>query len=489
MPHPPTDEQAAIRDAYLQHGDLVVEAGAGTGKTTTLRLLAGADQRRGLYVAYNKVTATEAGKSFPTNLHCSTAHALAYKAVGNRYRNRLNGPRLKGRDVATILADLRHPAFSIGLDSGLGKAGLARLVLRTVDAFCKSADPTILAAHVPNTPSLTPAEREAAEAAAVMLGATAWADLTDPDGRLEFGHDVYLKLWALDQPHLYVDVIMFDEAQDANPCVAKVVEDQTHAQRVAVGDECQSINGWNGARNAMAEWPWPRLSLTQSFRFGPDVADFANRWLDVLDSNLRLTGFDQLDTTVGYVPEPDAILCRGNVSALIAAHRELESGRKVAMVGGTRDIKQLAYAAKDLQAGRTTDHPQLYTFANWHEVQEYVEEDPTTDLRTFVKMIDQFGPGWVLATADRLTGEQVAEVVTSTVHKAKGREWSRVVIGGDFPQPGDTKPNGTAVEFTREDAMLAYVAVTRAREQLDPGGLAWIEYKRPDLATPTAVAA
>ena len=86
----PTSEQQAIIDAYKSGGNLVVEAGAGTGKTSTLRLLAAAAPgRRGIYVAYNRAIADDAKRSFPANVTCATAHSLAFRAVGRRFAHRL----------------------------------------------------------------------------------------------------------------------------------------------------------------------------------------------------------------------------------------------------------------------------------------------------------------------------------------------------------------------------------------------------------------
>jgi hypothetical protein len=478
-----TDEQADYVDRYRAGVDLVVEAGAGTGKSSTLRAGAERDDRTAALIAYNKSTATDAERSFPWHVQCGTAHAFAYRAVGKRYRRRMKeSAKQPAKVTAGILAELNPAAYAIGLDAGLHAPGLARLTLRTLDAWCKSADDAVLPVHVPAIPQLRPAEQQAATAAAVLLASTAWQDLQHDDesgrGDLPFEHNHYLKMWALTHPRLPVDVVMFDEAQDANPVMAGVVDEQTHAQRVAVGDRSQAINGWNGAVDAMSGWPWHRLTLSQSFRFGPAVADMANLWLDALDAPLRLSGLPSIDSEIGYCPEPDAILCRGNVSAIVAADKEIDAGRRVGMVGGTGDVKRLAYAAKDLMAGRPTDHPQLYLFDDWDAVREFAE-DEGSDLLTFVRMIDRFGPAWVLRVCADLVPEREAEIVTTTVHKAKGREWPRVLIAGDFPQPGDTKPNGDPVEFTREDAMLAYVAVTRARELLDPGSLAWITHTAP----------
>jgi hypothetical protein len=43
-----------------------------------------------------------------------------------------------------------------------------------------------------------------------------------------------------------------------------------------------------------------------------------------------------------------------------------------------------------------------------------------------------------------------------------------------LPEPRRSH-NGQPAQVPRADAMLAYVAVTRARHTLDPQGLAWVE--------------
>ncbi|MBW4722376.1 hypothetical protein [Saccharothrix obliqua] len=101
----PTGEQTAIIEACAAGKDLVIEAGAGTGKTSTLRLAAlqMPARRRGIYIAFNRSVANEAKKKFPRNVLCSTAHALAFGALGRQYRHRLDAPRLPAREVAKIL--------------------------------------------------------------------------------------------------------------------------------------------------------------------------------------------------------------------------------------------------------------------------------------------------------------------------------------------------------------------------------------------------
>ena len=257
--------------------------------------------------------------------------------------------------------------------------------------------------------------------------------------------------------------------------MAALVDDQ-HAQRIWVGDRCQAIYGWRGAVDAMAHAAGQRLYLSQSFRFGPAIADEANKWLSVLAAPLRLRGFDRIPSRVGYLDAPEAVLCRSNAEAVRQVAAATTAGRPAALVGGGREIRSLAEAAIDLRSGRGTSHPDLFAFSTWGEVQDYVEHDAAgSDLKVAVGLIDTYGAEGVIAIIDRLVPEDHAAVVVSTAHKAKGREWKTVQIAPDFREPKPDEETGEPATIPDEDAMLAYVAVTRAREVLDRDGLAWVD--------------
>lgn len=485
--HAPTPEQQNAIDAFRTDRDLVIQAGAGTGKTSTLRLLAqAAPRRRGMYIAYNKAIATEAARSFPRQVSCSTAHSLAYRAVGWQYKDRLGGPRQPARTAAQILG-ITEP-LAVGAGKILAPAQLARITLRTVARFCSTADAAIELFHVPETKGLDePATVTALREVITPLARAAWGDITAPRGRLRFTHDYYLKLWQLSYPRLPVDYVLLDEAQDADPVIASIVGNQHHAQRIAVGDSAQAIYEWRGAINAMAKWPGTRLVLSKSFRFGPALAAEANRWLDLVDAPLRLTGHEPLATRIGALDAPEAILVRSNAGAIRELIRAIAEHRRAALVGGGDAIRSLASAAQSLKAGRGTEHPELFAFTTWGEVQEYVEHDEAgADLKTFVTLIDDFGPDTVIDALDHLVdepdpsrpGPAAAAVTISTAHKAKGREWDTVRISDDFHEPRRTA-DGEHLPVNPGEARLAYVAITRARRVLDRGSLAWIDGYNP----------
>ncbi|KPC60013.1 UvrD-helicase domain-containing protein [Streptomyces chattanoogensis] len=483
--HTPTPEQTAAADAFRAGTHLVMQAGAGTGKTTTLAMLAHAAQRRGRlgrYIAFNRAIARDAARKFPAQVTCGTAHSLAYTAVGRNYRARVNAPRQAGWRTGAALGIDDGMTVRIGARKVNNKA-LSYTALRTVTRFCQSADSAIARHHVP---PLRGAESEALhdQLADLVLpyARKAWADLQHRDrGVVRFEHDHYLKMWALQEPVIPADFLLLDEAQDTNPVVEQVFSAQRdHAQLVLVGDSAQAIYGWRGAHDVMTGFDGEQLTLSRSFRFGPALAAEANRWLAIVGAPIRLTGSPQLATELRTLPAPEAILCRSNAGAMVEVIRQLAAHRRVALAGGDEALSALARAAHDLEAGRRTAHPELMLFESWPELREYAEHDPAgRDLLPLVELVDEHGTAALRRALGRLSPEDSAEVTVSTAHRAKGREWPGVRIADDFTGPDDLDDHaedGTPLPgpIDTDEARLAYVAVTRARLRLDIGGLSWI---------------
>ncbi|MEV7374661.1 UvrD-helicase domain-containing protein [Streptomyces sp. NPDC090301] len=477
----PTDEQANAVDQFTAGRHMALQAGAGTGKTSTLDLLARSTNRRGRYLAYNRAIAQEAATRFPPHVTCKTAHALAYAAIGHRYSRRLGAPR--------------RPAWQTGQDLGINKpvrvashtlmpTTLSNTVQRTVTRFCHTADPDFADHHVPTMRGIDNPQAHGELANLVIPYARkAWADLQNTEtGAVRFDPDHFLKIWSLTNPKIHTDFLLLDEAQDTNPVVEHIFNSQrNHTQLVMVGDSAQAIYHWRGAKDVMTTFDGTHLTLSRSFRFGPALAEEANRWLAVADAPLRLTGNTTTPTSLGPLAAPDAILCRTNVGAMKHVMTHLAAGTLVALTGGGDSLRTLALAARQLQEGRPTSHPELVLFPSWGAVQDYAAHDPSgSDLQPLVDLVDNHGTHAILTAVARLSDEAHAEVTVSTAHKAKGREWAQVRIADDFlPPPDLDEPDahGAPVPgpIDTGEARLAYVAVTRARHHLDIGGLSWID--------------
>jgi superfamily I DNA/RNA helicase len=470
----PTSEQQDIIDTVGIGGNLVIQAGAGTGKTSTLQLVAHQlpATDKVLYVAYNKAIATEAATKFPNHVTCRTSHSLAFGAVGRNFSHRLNSGRTTSFEVAKKMG---LGWLNLSRDIAINPSRLATISADTVRRFCYSADTEITASHVPFQNGVTGSRHNHLAATVLPIAQRWWTDVNDAKGSLPFEHDHYLKMWALTNPELPYDVIFLDEAQDSNPVLADLILRQTHAQQVVVGDGCQQMYAWRGAVDAMKDWPnATQLYLTQSWRFGQEIADEANKWLSLLPTPLRLSGNPAIKSRLEDVSEPRAVLCRTNAGAMAVVLEALDNERKVAMVGGGQQLARLAQAATDLLNGKRTSHPELYAFPNWAAVCKYAQEETTgRDLLPLVNLIDTHGPERIIAATQAMVNEDQADIVASTTHKAKGREWDSVRAANDFfvPYPNDDGE----VSVSDGEAMIGYVAITRAREVLDRGGLAWID--------------
>lgn len=487
--HPLTDQQQAIVDAAHQgHGKIVAEALAGTGKTSTLVEVARSFPRRpGLYLAFNKSVQLEAASRFPDWMHVSTAHSLAYQAVGRRYANRLPGKPGASRMSARAMSNLMK-VKAAQLDTGtLNPVVVTKMAQATVNNFMKTASSEIGPQHIPArvlTHHYTGTASSISDIANAILPVARqiWEDLISPTGKFRFVHDVYLKLWQLTNPRLPFDYILFDEAQDADPVISAIVDAQ-NVQRMWVGDRNQAIYGWRGAIDAMSKVEdATRLPLTQSFRFGPAIAEAANAWLDILGSRHKVVGFNKINSRIDQVDIPRAILCRGNGTALGWVLKFHEQGTPVALAPGDKnagkDIERFAWAARDLMNGEGTDHPDLVAFTSWGELCKFVdEEEDTDDLKRMVGIINRVGVSGVIDAIRGLVLEPKARVTVSTAHKAKGLEWESVKVADDFVAPEPDEEGKTEVDT--EALMLNYVTVTRAKNVLDPGALG-----EPQLWTP-----
>lgn len=464
----PTDEQVAILEAYRTGGDMVVEAGAGTGKTASLRLLAESDPNvRIQFCAFNKSVVQDATERMPANTTCNTVHSLAFRSAGTPFARRLNSARMPGRELARRLG---VTGLKVG-EKWLSDAYLASLATRGVVRFCQSADPEPAAHHIPYVDGIDEPEdgrrgmrynRMLRNYLAPFL-ARVWEDATDTGGQLPYRHDYYVKLAQLQGMMINTDALLVDEAQDISPVFASLVEQQrAHAQIVAIGDGNQSIYGsFTGAIDYLQQLDAQhRLFLSQSFRFGPAIATLANSLLACLPTELRLRGLGSIPSRIGPVDAADACLYRTNAGAVGELIRLMEAGVSAHLVGGANDVVSFARAAADLIDGRRTTHQELACFESWMEVQEYVKTDAMGDeIKLLVGLIDRFGPAAITSALERMPGEKAAKVVLSTAHKSKGRQWSSVRLGGDFPQD--------LALMADEEIRLMYVAVTRAQLVLD----------------------
>lgn len=476
-----TDEQQHSVDFVVGGSSLKVDAGAGSGKTTALAAMSNElsssrfGYKRGLYLAFNKDIVLDAKKVFNEKTRCSTNHGLAFSAVGADFANRgrLEG-RLTSDAVVSVLKlkDYHHiNAWVVGA-----------LLIAWVGKFCQGSDDFIgsSSSSIPwdflKTLTLEGDKRKAFELGQAYvkdlapLAAKLWDHLIDPRGVLPITHDVYLKLWALGNPILPVDYILFDEAQDAAGVMMKLVHDQ-QAQKVWVGDKRQQIYSWRGAINAMDKIKTDHVSsLTRSFRYGQPIAELANSVLRNFlgEHEFAMVGSPLVESRIQRIDAPDAYLCRTNRSCVAELMRALQHGKRVYIAGGVADLLSDIESADALMSGRRPRSAAFQVFPTWGALLEYSETPAGGDLKPLIKMIDQWGVQTLRVALGKTSGikESSADLVIATTHKVKGREYPRVKLSDDFVFPSNLK-HECKTAFTDEEAHLLYVALTRAKYELD----------------------
>jgi len=466
-----TDEQQAICQAArdLDIGSsLKIQAFAGTGKTTTLAAIAESlAQRKFLYLVFNRAAAGEAEHKMPSNVTVRTAHALAFRSVGYIYKSRLASspwawfPYLKEK--------MPHALDSVvGLGRDATSAGA--VIIRTLEQFLRTTDGAIGAIHAPYWCD------DHVAAAAGYAAEALWKNICKHNSTAPVTHDCYLKLFYLQGRELAPREwsVMLDEAQDADPVILGLLERHQGA-RIIVGDKYQQLYQWRGAVNALGRMrsEGAELSLTRTFRFGPGVADWANRVLEIIGEKLRIIPAPHR-TTVSIEEKSitiDALLARTNAGTLDEAIHGLERRHKVHVMGGAEPLIRLIRGAWDLRRGKPSAG-ELAMFASWDELKAAAKGekdgapgDPA--LQVLVRLI-QDRDHRVLYMCRQLEAcvesAAAAQITVSTVHKAKGLEWPRVLLSSDFNQFVELEHAKPVIDM--EEAYIMYVALTRAREKL-----------------------
>jgi len=461
-----TEEQQAIISATPPPGgSLLVTAFAGTGKTFTLQKYA--EERPAdkiLYAAFNKAIQLEAERKMPVNVTSRTTHSLAYRACAIPYQK---AGLLRGYVPLWAVAKMLETNIVI-----------ANFALSVVGRFIASPDPVITEDHISGEIHEYYADAEYTPPF-VEMARLIWDDMKSLKPRsLPMTHDGYLKLYQLSGPELRFDYILLDEAQDTTPAVWDIMVNQS-CRKIVVGDPHQAIYGWRGAIDALdlvdgAE----NLYLSQSFRFGPEVAALASTMLRRFKGEKNeLRGFEALDTKVmlGGRPDRRTMLCRGNIHIFRSAATECQYGKNnLGFVGG--DFRNYrfqtvldAYHVFNEEPDMAKD-ALIKSFDTFEELLEFAGKTKNNELEGACQLVEEYGarvPIIFQEVKARDVGAKFGALVFATGHKAKGMEFPVVEIASDFAARIEAHRERPDLQIMNaHEINLLYVAITRATEQL-----------------------
>lgn len=466
---------------------IVGQAFAGTGKSSTgvekaHSMLERDPRQKILSICFNAANAQELKGKYPKqNTLVSTTHALAIRVLSEKQRARL----ARSWSAVSVKHELQHFGHR---SASYRLAAATHSVLNSF--FVDTLDTIEPMIHGKEAMTKLHCNMDTVELACAIAGQM-WDAMNSDDpvrgmttgvNTIAIPHNAYLKRFVMMQPDLGYHTIIFDEAQDANPIMLKLLHDQYRkgSRILLLGDQHQSIYEFNGAVNAMSRENLPNdgkvqiLPLTQSWRFGKSTADVANFILQELKGEtLEIEGCGKDGQ---YKPGSSfAYLARTNAEVLAMAASRMGEG--VHWVGGAAGYRiHLLGDAYNLKCGNRDairDPMMKKHFPTWAEFQRAAEFDQETKI--LEKLVEQFG-GAIPELEENLLAREVkdsksAELVVSTAHKAKGLEWDFVQIADDFADIFTQAENWMASRtevFPEQEVNLMYVSSTRAKKQLMP---------------------
>ena len=468
----PTPEQKAILKAKGHR--IRINARAGTGKTTSLKLLAQQypDQRI-LYLVFNRKAREEAKNSFPKHVSPMTVHALAYRHEGYKWKATLGhfGP-------ADMLA-----AF------GRQEQALATLSHDFLVYFLNSPHPRLEDALQPFSRILPEGGQEIFQQAQYRIVKAARNIATEWNaGQQNCPHDFYLKLChksgdfqaALQR----YDIILVDEAQDLSPIMLDALK--SYPNRIfLVGDTHQQIYSFRYAIDAMRKLSCDEeYELSQSFRFGQPIADLVSVFIQEskqqhrfqIHGNPRQLSGVELYRQIGSPSgsEPTAILSRSNV-ALFENAMQLRAHNHSFVF--ERDLYPLLMKTLDVywlaeKRPESIRDSLIRSFHSTQDLEEFAKDTGNFQLQGMLEIVEKHAdefPGIVFELSERTRNQDEIEdkpdFVLSTIHSAKGQEYEQVYIDLDMAENLDTVFEND-LQHDTDELNVAYVGFTRAIQKL-----------------------
>ncbi len=301
-------------------------------------------------------------------------------------------------------------------------------------------------------------------------------EIEEKDGRLPIPHDHYLKkfgilLGAKELKFPKMDFFMVDEWQDSNGATLLICEHlkKNGVQIITAGDPLQQINSWRGSINAFDRSHFGTIKeLTQCFRFGEEIATFANNFVrEYLDPDYEMKGNLEIASVLDKVPRPNAVLCRSNGKVIGEALNIIQNGG-TPYAPKAMELISLIKGMEDLKNGKTTTHPDLCLFGSFEEYTNYAESGEDPQLKLLVHMFNRYGESRLkdlIKTISVKTERTDTHVLT--IHSAKGLEWNTIRVADDIYVPLKEADTPNKMEIYDAERKLYFVAITRGKYALD----------------------
>ena len=470
------------------HGNLIVRARAGCGKTTTiLQAVTYAKERRILLVAFNKNIAEELQRRLKNpNAYAKTLHSLGFSFILKSHWGELpKGLKIsvntdRGREIAHDLLKTKENKELFPVAIAVAKlASLAKgaAPFATVEELMDLADTHGI--EVTTDDEKVAEQYNSHEVA--KLARRAMDKALEETGEIDFDDMIFVTIVKkLAKPEY--GMVCVDEAQDMN--AAQLLLAQAVCMKggrvVIVGDDRQACYGFRGADSGAidrmkTELKATELGLTVTRRCPKKVVELAQNLVPDFEAApeapegevVTLDGSKLIDA----VGPGDFILSRTN-APLVSICFALLRNRKRAKIQGKDIGKTLLSVVKKLKAKSIEDFKakvQIWAMKERKKAEgkkESVADAIISRANDQEEMLGVFADeAQTMGDVERLINDLFDDAdpskapfaVCSSVHKAKGLEQNRVFVCEETFYKGH--------DFAQEQN-LVYIAYTRAKQVL-----------------------
>lgn len=470
--HVPSSYQKAIYQwVGSGMGNAVVEAVAGSGKTSTI--VKALDYMRGdvLFAAFNKHIADELKLRVPKYVDARTIHSLGFMTLVRRL-----GCKVDGKKVQKLVQKVTNRVDMATLDMRTDIANVASLAKMTL---CDYTSPEALLELIEYYDLDIPETR--LETIIEKVPEVLKLDLEDTK-EIDFDDMVWMPL-KFDLKVRGYDWVCVDEAQDLSGAQQALAMKALRpgGRFVAIGDSRQSIYGFRGADPSSMPTIRERLKAIQlplsiSYRCPRSHIALAQAIVPRIEAapNAKegVVYEMKLDAAAPRIQDDDLVLCRTNAPLAKIALRLIRDGKKAKIRG--RDI-----SGNLLRLVNRIDAATLSSFLS--QLDEYRDREAASlrsrdkdskaiSLEDKVDTIEALAEG--LRTVEELKerindvfSDETKGIVCSTVHRAKGLEANRVFI---------YRPDLLPFPYAKKESLwqhdqemnLKYVALTRSKSEL-----------------------
>lgn len=456
---PPTPEQEAILSLLRSTtSNILINALAGSGKTSTLELLQAHASPPVLCLAFNRRIADEMTKRFLSTTTVRTLNSLGHRIWASTCGGKLSLDPRKSQDLLRAAIDSlpkssRSAAYDIFWEI-ISAVSLAKSLGYIPDGGFPAIRRLLSAdeffAHLDEVPS--PLLCDLTDTVLLSSIKAAYA------GSIDYNDQCYMPaLFGGTYPKF--PLVLIDEAQDLSPINHEMLSHLKRSRLIAVGDVQQAIYSFrgaatNGMQKLQERFAMISADLTVSFRCPEQVVRNVHwhapkmKWIKAGGRVARLR-----NPSASAFLDGSAIICRNNAPLFALAMRLLGSGRSVKVAGSDIGPKLISLLRK-LGPEETPQAEALNAIESWRAERLARQSTTANDLADCMRVFAQHGTTLAqsIVYAEHLF-KQEGTLHLLTGHKAKGLEWPTVYHLDPF-----------LLSDSDQDRNLRYVIATRALE-------------------------